>query len=195
MAKDTAQDYAAQIADRQAIHDCLVWNVQGADFLDADMWKSTYWPDAEEDHGWFIGNAHQFIDETVVAIGAQMDMSWHQLGNELIEIDGSRARVLCYFYAYCRMIGADGKRSDSFTGGRYIDRFEKRDGRWKIRYRITKPDWVRFEEDSFSWGSEAIPGFVPKLGTRGPDDPARILFGRVAATGTAARGGAITPPW
>ena len=173
-----------RVLDRLAIHDCLSLNAQATDMLDAEAWKSTYWPEAEEDHGFFRGNAHAFVEQMVVNLRAQMDLCWHLLGNTVIAYEGDAARVVTYFYSYCRMVGPDGAREDSFCGGRYMDRFEKRSGVWKIAERVTKPDWIRNEDGSFPWGSEALPGFRPKLGMRDADDPARILFGGVPAAVT-----------
>lgn len=183
-----------RIADRLAIHDCLHLNVAATDLLDSGMWKSTYWPDGEEDHGWYVGNAHRFIDETLVSLQDSMDTCWHQLSNVIIAFDDDCARVLTYFYAYCRMIAKDGTRWDSFSGGRYIDRFEKRSNHWKIKRRITKPDWVRSEPDSFAWGTEVIPGFVPKLGTRDPNDPGRMILREAQAAALSSPAGQTGSP-
>lgn len=196
MANDPTHDYAVQSADRLAIHDCLYRNCLGTDMLDAEIWKSSYWPDADEEHIWYNGNAHRFVDETVVSLRTTMDATWHNMGNMMIEFEGSnRARCVSYFFVYTRIVGPDGARSDSFSGGRYMDRLEKRDGQWKIRYRITKTDWIRLEKDSFAWGSELFPGLVLKLGMRDPDDPARLLLRRESPTAPPAGPGSISPPW
>jgi hypothetical protein len=55
----------ADLFGRQAVQDCLLRAALGNDLQDAELWKSAYWPDATEDHGWYQGNAHAFIDETV----------------------------------------------------------------------------------------------------------------------------------
>lgn len=165
-----------RLLDRTAIQDCLNRNAIATDLLDGEAWKATYWPDAEESHGWYQGDAYRFVDETVASAARDMDMSWHLLGNVTIAFDGASARVVTYFYAYTRQVGADGARSDSFCGGRYVDLFEKRGEEWRIKRRFTKPDWVRPEPGSFPWGTEVIPGFTPDLGNRGADDPSRFLF-------------------
>ena len=71
---------AAQALDMLAIQQCLGRAVLGNDLLDIALWKSAYWPDATEDHGWYVGNAHQFIDETLVMLERDMDTTWHALG-------------------------------------------------------------------------------------------------------------------
>ena len=56
---------------------------------------------------------------------------------------------------------------DYFVGGRYIDRFEKRAGKWKITHRTGMTDWTRLEPPS-SQGFGAIA--EPQIGKRGKKD-------------------------
>jgi hypothetical protein len=165
--------------DRLAIHDVLARQAMGNDTLDADLWKSAFWPDATEDHGWYDGNAHAFVDETVPMLLADMAATWHQVGLPLLAIEGATARSVSCFFAYCRMRATDGRpESDLLSGGRYVDRLEKRAGRWRIARRISKGDWIRFDPPAFDWNQPSINGHVPRMGLRAPDDPARLLFGR-----------------
>ena len=164
------------LAHRLAIQDCIHRNALGNDLLDVELWKSTYWPDAYEEHAWYRGNAHVFVEQTAQSLRTEMDTTWHQVGNVVIEVDGDIAKAISYFYAYCRLVLPDGARSDLFSGGRNVDRFERRSGEWKIAHRINKADWVRFAEGSFPWGSEVIKGYAPRLGCRDSDDPARAFL-------------------
>jgi hypothetical protein len=173
-----------QVADRLAIVECLNRSAMAADLMEAEGWKATYWPDAYEDHGWFKGNAHQFVDETIPSLAETMDMTWHFLGNTTMAFEAEGVRVVTYFYAYCRLIGPDAARSDSFYGGRYVDWFEKRNGAWKIKRRVVKGDWIRDTTGSFPWGREVQPGYAPTLGMRDPDDPGRFLFDRSRSSGS-----------
>jgi len=109
-----------------AIQQCLGRAVLGNDLLDAAMWKSAYWPDATEDHGWYVGNAHRFIDETMGMLERDMDTTWHALGVPVIAVDGDEARSIACFTAYVRMKGAQGAVPDDLiSGGRYIDRLNR----------------------------------------------------------------------
>ena len=51
-------------------------------------------------------------------------------------------------------------------GGRYIDRFERRDGEWKIADRVVVHEWDQVEHIVLAY----TPGRFAE-GTRGPDDP------------------------
>ena len=46
-----------ELADREAIRECLYRYSRGVDRLDADMVRSAYWPDCTDNHMGFCGNA------------------------------------------------------------------------------------------------------------------------------------------
>ncbi|MFK8040917.1 nuclear transport factor 2 family protein [Congregibacter sp.] len=101
----------------------------------------------------------------------------HQLGNHIVEFESSSvARSECYFTAFHRMrpLGdplagetAFETEMDFFVGGRYIDRFELREGEWKIAERVGMTDWMRIEAPA----SHGIAGIDQStVSKRYPDD-------------------------
>lgn len=82
----------------------------------------------------------------------------HQLGNVLIELRSAETAVgESYFTAHHRMrplgdplagAGACDTPMDYFVGGRYLDRYELRDGQWAIVERTGMTDWVRLDAPS-----------------------------------------------
>lgn len=81
----------------------------------------------------------------------------HMVANVLINLDGETAHVETYLNGY-HVIPADypeglntnglfydrpGERYVSVVGGRYVDRFEKRSGKWKIAQRAGIYDWIQ----------------------------------------------------
>ena len=116
-----------RLIDEAEIADCINRNALGCDILDGDMWKSTYWPDAHEDHEWYQGNAHEFIAQVVVSLRTDMDQTFYHISNIIIQVGEYQASAISYFLAYCRIVGEDGLRHDAISGGRYIDKLEKRD--------------------------------------------------------------------
>ena len=173
----TAQD----ALDILAIQQCLGRAVIGNDMLDGPMWKSAYWPDGTEDHGWYNGNAHAFIDETIAMLERDMATTWHGPAMPIIAVEGDRARAITYFTAYVRFRAPEGETpQDLLSGGRYVDRLEKRDGLWRIAHRISKGDWIRNDPASYEWGAPGMGGYVPQMGTRAPDDPGRVLLDEMA---------------
>jgi hypothetical protein len=70
--------------------------------------------------------------------------STHTLGNVLIELNGEFAGVESQFIACIRCRHNDGE-VDWLMGGRYVDRFERRDGVWRIADRTVVYDWSRVD--------------------------------------------------
>jgi hypothetical protein len=68
----------------------------------------------------------------------------HHIGNVLIELDADQAWTEAYFVAYQRTL-QEGVETDTSFGGRYVDRFERRGGVWKIAERTTVYDWTRVD--------------------------------------------------
>lgn len=129
---------------RQEIHDCVLRYCRGVDRLDYDMMVSAYHPDGIEEHGKFIGSAAEFVtfvikQQTDVYLTAQ-----HYVMNHRCELDGDVAHAETYFM-YVAM-NKHGERILQMGGGRYVDRFERRNGKWAIAYRVCLRDWAMMDE-------------------------------------------------
>lgn len=154
--------------DREAIRCVLHRYSHGVDRADLETLKSVYWPDGTDDHGTFNGNAWEFAEYLIPAI-SKMEMTLHTVSNINIELDGDKAKVEAYCVAYHRLGGEDGK-TEMVVGGRYLDRFEKRDGEWRIAYRLYCMDWNR-NVPSTDGGDEGIYAGLQTRGARFPNDP------------------------
>ena len=68
------------------------------------------------------------------------------IGNILIEFGDNENEAFgeVYFQAYHK-VDQEGVTNDVFISGRYLDRYEKRDGVWKMVYRSEIVDWSRTE--------------------------------------------------
>ena len=157
----------AELADREAIRECLYRYSRGVDRLDADMIRSAYWPDAVDQHLEFKGNAEEFIAWSFPIMGA-MDQTMHMIGNVLMRIDGTSADVESYFYGYHR-VTIEGVKQDVIGAGRYIDRFEKRGEEWRVSERLVMTDWFRQYPDSADWEAGML-GLKVDMGARKPED-------------------------
>lgn len=162
---------AAELADREAIRECLYRYARGVDRLDADMVRSAYWPDAVDTHLDFKGNVEEFIAWSFPIMGT-MDQTQHFVANVLITIRGDQADVESYFYGYHR-INWEGKK-DVLGSGRYIDRFEKRNDEWRVIERLVLTDWFRQYPDSADW-EQGLMGQRLDIGSRKPEDPSYTL--------------------
>ena len=115
-----------ELVDREAIRDCLYRYCRGIDRADVAMLRSSYWPDAHDRHGAYVGPAEGFIKmaQEVFKTGPR---NIHQISNILIEFTGlTEAAVESYFTALQRGPDREGVVRQVLLCGRYCDRFEKR---------------------------------------------------------------------
>jgi ketosteroid isomerase-like protein len=124
--------------DRQAIRDCLVAYCRGVDRLDRELLVSVYHEDAVDDHGVFVGDREAFADWALDVHGRMQSSTQHIITNHSCELDGDVAHCETYW-----MLASMNKVGSPLTlsGGRYIDRFERRNGRWAIALRKCVADW------------------------------------------------------
>jgi hypothetical protein len=163
-----------ELADREAIKQCLYRYSRGTDRCDVEMLRSAYWEDAVDNHLTFEGTREEFI-AWAMPILQGMDMRFHMIGNIFIELRGDEAAVESYYWGFHRIRREDGSAYDVVGSGRYVDRFEKRDDEWRIGRRIVMTDWFREYEDSADW-SKGMMGLVIDPGGKFPDDISYELF-------------------
>lgn len=69
----------------------------------------------------------------------------HLLGLPMISLAGDTAEVETYAVAFHRRRGGAGTLEDDVWGVRYLDRFERRHGEWRIARRTMIRDWRRVD--------------------------------------------------
>lgn len=133
----------AELVDRQAILDCLMRYSRGVDRLDRELILSAYHPDAIDDHGMFVGNREEFAAWVIGMHGSTHISHQHCLFNHSCELQGPVAHTETYY-----MFAGMNRTGPPLvvSGGRYIDRFEKRDGIWAIADRLCIRDWAPVPE-------------------------------------------------
>ncbi len=114
--------------------------MRGLDRLDVALLRSVFFDDAVLDYGFFKGAADDFVN---MCHGALKDhlANHHMLGQINIDFEDDVAFGEVYFQAFHRLV-ADGAERDLFIAGRYVDRYEKRGGVWKIAFRSEVNDWA-----------------------------------------------------
>ena len=127
------------LRDRQAIHDCLMTYSHAIDRLDRELLISVYHEDAIDDHGVFVGTREAFAD-WAIAMHRRTHLSHqHCQFNSTCDLQGDVAHAETYYM----FVGMNQRGAPlGMSGGRYIDRLEKRDGRWAIAARICVRDWA-----------------------------------------------------
>jgi SnoaL-like domain len=136
-------DLELLLAER-AIQRVLTSYSRGIDRYDFELVRSCYWPDGTDDHGSFVGGVDDFISFVQTSLD-RFERTAHFLGNMLIDVDLDHdvARAETYALALHRYANADGRPTDMWAGLRYVDRFERRAGEWRIRARVCAFDWRR----------------------------------------------------
>jgi hypothetical protein len=130
---------------KQEIHEALMRYCRGIDRCDVDLVLSAFHDDAVDNHtGTEIPVAERFPVVVPMARTTTKCTS-HNICNELVEIDGDVAHSESYLVAYHR-VEHEGRDIDYLLGARYVDRFERRNGSWRIAHRTVVVDWERFEE-------------------------------------------------
>ncbi len=121
-----------ELADRQAISDCLLRYCRGVDRLDAELMLSAYHPDAVDDHGYVVLGAKGFVDWAQNYHREHQIAHHHVITNSSVDLQGDVAHAETYYLFICK----NREAPDTLSFGRYIDRLEKRDGRWAIARRV-----------------------------------------------------------
>jgi len=98
-----------------------------------------------------------------------MKRTQHNITNLLVNLYGNEARGEAYFIAQHTLVQGLGE-VEMFAAGRYLDRFERRSGIWKIAHRQAIYDWTMTVPASGAWDN-----FPPEMnflrGQRGEADP------------------------
>jgi hypothetical protein len=127
---------------RAEITDVIQRLARGTDRLDEELMASCYHPDGYDDHNAFRGSGAEFAAWVPEAL-ASFAETMHFVGLPHIRLDGDTAQ--CDTYCVAHHIShpdEDGNATDMVLGLRYVDRFEKREGEWRIAKRVCAFDWV-----------------------------------------------------
>lgn len=118
--------------DRAAIHACLLRYTRGVDRHDRALMLSAYWPEAFDEHGVAEGAAADFVDWALGWHAEHQTRHQHIIANHTVEIDGEVAHGETYYIFW----GENRVGPPTLAFGRYIDRFQKRAGEWRIAHRV-----------------------------------------------------------
>ena len=118
--------------DRADILACVHRYTRGVDRHDRELMLSAYWPDAFDEHGVAEGDAAAFVDWAIGWHGEYQTRHQHMITNHTLELDGDNAHGETYYIFW----GENRVGPPTLAFGRYIDRFEKRGGEWRIAHRV-----------------------------------------------------------
>lgn len=140
------QAEVAYLTDRQEISDTLQRYIRGIDRHDKELARSAFWPDARINLGSPMGR-EKYVDHEESAL-AGYAAHQHHITGQTVDIEGNTAHVESYvfFIAVPRNQSRDAagpaspgralvSEETQLGSGRYIERWEKRDGEWRILVR------------------------------------------------------------
>lgn len=130
-----------ELLDKQAILELIAAYCNAADRHDFDKMRALYHEDAIDEHGRFAkGPAKEFLDR-LPEIQAPMAILHHNVTTVNLRLDGDFAEGEVYLIAMHQVQTAD-QLYDVLIGGRYFDKYAKRDGVWKFSHRSIVADWA-----------------------------------------------------
>jgi 3-phenylpropionate/cinnamic acid dioxygenase small subunit len=149
------------------IRDVVLRYCRAVDRRDYEGVRACYHPDATDHHGSYRGGVDGFIDRIRVEL-PKCERTFHVVANVLVDrVAGESARCESYALAYHRLPPRDDRGPrDRLVALRYLDRFERRDGEWRIAERTCLCEWTRTDPVTVGWD------FGPEFarGVPGPDD-------------------------
>lgn len=163
----------AELLTKLVLHDLAVTYCRGVDRLDEALLASVWHDDATVDAGVFRGGATEFCT-AINAYNAGLEHTYHMISNEWYDVRGDMALGECYTICFSTIVES-GVETDRITGGRYLDRFECRNGIWKIAHKTYVHDWNMNQSGSSIWDKGMYAQFTTR-GRRCEQDPAYAFF-------------------
>lgn len=156
-----------EAATREELRDLVTRYARGVDRRDYPLIRSLYWDDAIDDHGeMFCGGPDDYVAWLPQAL-EPLDCTIHSISNSLFVIDGDVAEGEHVSFNFHRTRAEP--RQEIVIHGRYLDRYERREGIWKFARRkiVFDHGYVRsVDEDGLSAAGADAPA-----GSDNRDDP------------------------
>ncbi len=135
-----------QLLHEQAIRRVLANYCRAIDRMDHDLLRTVYHPDALDTgrptgRGHTAGPVERFFATVAESNAVGLEAAPILLGQTIFEFDGDVALTETSFAAFFRFRTDDGVVHEGHAG-RYLDRFERREGEWRIAHRHLVIDWA-----------------------------------------------------
>jgi len=133
------------LLNRQQIADVLYRYCRAMDRIDRDLALACWHPGGTDSHGEaYSGSAEGFVD-WVLPLHGKVTGTRHTITNITIGIDGDKAETECYWTVQMFDDSRPPAERNATAVGRYLDTFERIDGRWAIRHRESVRERFWFE--------------------------------------------------
>lgn len=157
------------LRDRQEILDCINNHARGHDRHDVEIITAAYHADGVDEHGPHVNPAAKYA-EWANAVHARSLVNMHNITTHTCEIEGDTA----YAESYCIVaLLVEQSQTATLLNGRYVDKLEKRDGRWRIAKRRTTLDLACVADAKILYQASQVRGYV-----KGARDKTDISYSR-----------------
>jgi SnoaL-like domain len=184
------------LIDQRDIEKVITTYARAVDRLDVELLKSCYHPDAINHNAVSRVTAREFADIIVPQMRKLFSGTMHHVTHINVELKGTTAATESYFIAWHMVVGgyeevmtffgapyakemeSSGELAgghDFIGGGRYLDRFEKRDGIWRIAERRVTMEWNHFGPVSKAT-PDSLFGRIPAWAKRDRSDLVYSVF-------------------
>ena len=146
---------SARLEDRAAITEVIAAYAHAIDRRRWDMMPQLFHEDATFGFGIIQGDWRTFVEQAKTVIDPCL-ITQHQLGQTLIGFEGADiAHCETYMtamhtvpagYPTTEVFPDKGQTYSAVIAGRYVDRFERRNGEWRIAHRSGIYDWREYRE-------------------------------------------------
>jgi hypothetical protein len=160
-----SDDALQELLDKEAIRQAVLRYCRGVDRADEELLASAYHSDAVDYHGAtpFHGAG---IAPGILELVSKSRVSLHQITNQFIHVHGPDAGAAETYFTAWQSLEHEGVERMLVAIGRYVDRFERRSGEWRIAHRV-----VIVEHTQLLPAEGVFPASRPGLGRRDADDP------------------------
>jgi hypothetical protein len=155
------------LTDRQEILECITRNSRGNDRFDAELISDSYHADGLHDLGQKRIPGPQYGAHANQAHEAICEADLHNITMHSCEINGDVAHAESYVIG---LFLDKGCQTSRILAGRYIDRLEKRDGRWRIALRRATVE-IPLEGKAILPNRNTVPSSGYLKGSRDKSDP------------------------
>jgi hypothetical protein len=126
---------------KERLHELEMAYCRGVDRRDPELLRSIFFDDAIEEHGdMYRGSAADFVDWVFKEFIGNYELTTHYVLNEWYRVDGDRAEGETHRISHHRVRKPIAKETTAAC--RTFNRYECRNGVWKISYRGVVRDWI-----------------------------------------------------
>jgi hypothetical protein len=177
IASPDVQEMLDEFALRKLVHGYC----RAVDRGDLETLRGLYHHDAEDSHGSFSSGSVDTFLRTLAGARPYVRSMQHHITTTNFAISGDTAEGEIYSIATHSFAASDGE-TEVVVGGRYLDKYEKRDSTWKFTTRCIVTDWAHVNDPSAVDVSHPITRDTLQ-GRPGSDDPSFEFFSLLRASG------------